>query len=84
MVSPTAYSISKKSRQYKTGSRPSQGCVKVARNVTFPGRHGDLPLRELVGATLCSEILAWHVVLIQKASFPYLNPGYAGNVLYYL
>ena len=32
-----------------------QGCVKVAQNVTFSGRHGDLPLRELVGATLCGR-----------------------------
>ena len=31
------------------------GCVKVAQNVTFSGRHGDLPLRELVGATLCGR-----------------------------
>ncbi len=30
-------------------------CVKVAQNVTFSGRHGDLPLRELVGATLCGR-----------------------------
>jgi hypothetical protein len=33
----------------------AQGCVKVARNVRFSGRHGDLPLRKHVGATLCGR-----------------------------
>jgi hypothetical protein len=37
------------------GAGTSQGCGKVAQNVTFSGRHGDLPLRELVGATLCGR-----------------------------
>ncbi len=26
---------------------PAQGCVKVAQNVTFSGRHGDLPHENL-------------------------------------
>jgi len=32
-----------------------QGCVKVAQDVRFWGRHGDLPLRKRVGATLCGR-----------------------------
>jgi hypothetical protein len=31
------------------------GCVNVAQNVRFSGRHGDLPLRKPVGATLCGR-----------------------------
>jgi hypothetical protein len=40
-------------KENKTGY--CHGCVKADRNVRFSGRHGDLPLRKPVGATLCGR-----------------------------
>ena len=49
---PGSDSPSLPSKETSTGG---EECVEVAQNVTFPGRHGDLPLREIVGATPCGR-----------------------------
>jgi hypothetical protein len=41
-----------------------QGCVKVARNVRFSGRHGDLPLRKPVGDPSLTSVVADPFLLI--------------------
>jgi len=45
-------------------------CVKVDQNVRFSGRHGDLPLRELVGATLCGRPYLRNSTLAQPCLIP--------------
>ncbi len=42
------------SEAFESGIFP-QECVKVTQNARFSGRHGDLPLRKHVGATLCGR-----------------------------
>jgi hypothetical protein len=41
--------------KYTGNQLNTQGCVKVAQNARFSGRHGDLPLQKPVGATLCGR-----------------------------
>jgi hypothetical protein len=51
-----------------------QGYVKVTQNARFSGRHGDLPLRKLVGAPALTSVVARIYCLKSVPGVPFCCP----------